>query len=365
MPPSHARTIQLSGDLVVGKARALYGELRHCARRRDVRTLVLDFTGVGRVDSSAVAVVGLVERQLRRHGKQLELVGLDERARAAFSLQPPPPVEELPVAPEGTVERVGGRVLALGASASSLGHLVGETGRVGLAVAIGRRRMPAGSLAAHVVTMGVDAIFVVGLLAFLLGMTLAFQGAVQLRRFGAGVFVADMVGFSMVRELGPLMTAVILTGRTGAAIASELGTMKVGSEIDALAASGISPVRFLVLPRLAAITLVGPALTLMAVFIGILGGMLVSALVLQLPPVTYWTHVVERLELGDWLHGLGKSLVFAWIIGLSGCHLGLRANRDASSVGAATTRTVVVSIFFIIVVDAIFATLATLSVRPL
>ena len=99
----------------------------------------------------------------------------------------------------------------------------------------------------------------------------------------------------------------------------------------------------------------------MAIYIGMLGGMLVSSLVLQLPAVTYWSHVVERLELSDWLHGIGKSFVFAWIIGLSGCHLGLRANRDASSVGAATTRTVVVSVFFIIVVDAIFATITTFA----
>jgi phospholipid/cholesterol/gamma-HCH transport system permease protein len=359
--PSHERTVQLSGDLVVPGARALYGELRHAARRRDVKTLVLDFADVGRVDSSAVAVIALVERQLARHGKRIELANLAERHRAAFSLVPAPAEPELPPPPPGAIERVGERMIALGTSARGLGHLLAETGRVGFAVATGRRRMPAGALASHIVIMGVDAVFVVGLLAFLLGMTLAFQGAVQLSRFGAGVFVADMVGFSMVRELGPLVTAVILTGRTGAAIASELGTMKVGSEIDALAASGISPVRFLVLPRLVAITLVGPALTLMAIYIGMLGGMLVSAIVLQLPAVTYWSHVVERLELSDWLHGIGKSFVFAWIIGLAGCHLGLRANRDASSVGAATTRTVVVSVFFIIVVDAIFATIATFS----
>jgi len=166
----------------------------------------------------------------------------------------------------------------------------------------------------------------------------------------------------MVREIAPLMTAVILTGRTGAAIAAELGTMQVRSEVDALSTMGIEPVRFLILPRMASITVIGPALSLMGMFIGMAGGMLVATLTLDLPPAMFWQRMVERVELADFAHGLVKSLVFAWIIGLAACHLGMRAGGDASSVGRATTRTVVSSIFFIIVVDAIFAT-ATLLWR--
>jgi phospholipid/cholesterol/gamma-HCH transport system permease protein len=208
--------------------------------------------------------------------------------------------------------------------------------------------------------MGVGAIFIVALLSFLTGMTMAFQGAVQLQRFGAGVFVADMIGMSMARELVPLMTAVILTGRTGAAIAAELGTMRVRSEIDALSTMGISPGRFFIVPRIAAITVVGPALTLIGIFVGILGGMLVATMTLDMPAVTFWSRVVDRVNLLDFVHGVGKSLVFAWIIGIVGSHLGMRASGDASSVGTATTRTVVVSVFFIVVVDAVFATITTL-----
>jgi phospholipid/cholesterol/gamma-HCH transport system permease protein len=208
--------------------------------------------------------------------------------------------------------------------------------------------------------MGSDGILIVGLISFLLGTTMAFQGIVQLQRFGAGVYVADMVGMSMVRELAPLMTAVIITGRTGAAIAAELGTMQVRSEIDALATMGINPVRFLILPRILAITFIGPALTLMGMFIGMLGGMLVAALMIDMPAVTFWQRMAERVAINDFAHGLVKSLVFAWIIGFAGCHLGMRAGGDASSVGSATTRTVVSSIFFIIVVDAVFATITTM-----
>jgi phospholipid/cholesterol/gamma-HCH transport system permease protein len=136
--------------------------------------------------------------------------------------------------------------------------------------------------------------------------------------------------------------------------------MRVRSEIDAMQTMGIDPVRFLVVPRLLAITLVVPALALLAMFIGSVGGMLVARITLELPPGLFWARMVDRLALDDFTHGLGKSFVFAWIIGLAGAHLGMRARGDAGSVGAATTRTVVVSIFFIIVVDAVFATVSTI-----
>jgi phospholipid/cholesterol/gamma-HCH transport system permease protein len=165
----------------------------------------------------------------------------------------------------------------------------------------------------------------------------------------------------MVRELVPLMTAVIITGRTGAAIAAELGTMQVRSEIDALSTMGIDPVRFLIVPRVVAITVAGPALTLIGIFVGVLGGMLVAAVTLDMPAETFWARVVDRVTLLDFVHGLGKSVVFAWIIGFAGSHLGMRAGGDASSVGTATTRTVVTSVFFIILVDAVFATITTFA----
>jgi phospholipid/cholesterol/gamma-HCH transport system permease protein len=354
--------VRLRGDLVVPAVGGLYTTLRTVARRREVRTLVLDFSGAGRIDSSGIAVVALIGRQLARQGKQLDLSCMQDQHRAALALAPElteEPAES--VATAGSLERAGERVLDLVAGVRTFGGLVGQTVRQLAAVATRRSRMPAGALRHQIEAMGVGAIFIVGLLSFLTGMTMAFQGAVQLQRFGAGVFVADMIGMSMVRELVPLMTAVIITGRTGAAIAAELGTMQVRSEIDALSTMGIDPVRFLIVPRILAITLIGPALTLIGIFIGILGGMLVAAVTLDMPAVTFWARVVDRVTLLDFAHGLGKSLVFAWIIGLAGSHLGMRAGGDASSVGTATTRTVVVSVFFIIVVDALFATITTFA----
>ena len=208
------------------------------------------------------------------------------------------------------------------------------------------------------VRMGVDALFICGLLSFLMGMTLAFQGTVQLSRFGAGPYVADLVGVSVVREFAPMMTAIVLTGRAGAAIAAELGTMRVGAEIDALQAMGISPVRFLVVPRIGALTIMQPALTLLAMFLGILGGILVADLTVGLSPTVFIARVMDRVELADFIHGVGKSVIFAWIIGFTGSFFGLRTPANASTVGAATTRTVVVCIFFILLVDASFATIS-------
>lgn len=357
--------VRLKGDLVVPTARHLHGTLKNLCRRRDVKKLVLDFEGVGRLDSSGVAVIELVRRAMHQSSKEITLEHLDARHSAAFELAPQshtalPPPEPGP----GALERVGDRIYAAADTTRSLGGLVYQTLRQGWHVATRRKHLPSGSLAEHVLAMGADAIFIVGLLAFLLGMTVAFQGAVQLQKFGAGVFVADMVGWSMVREFAPLITAVVMTGRTGAAIAAELGTMRVGSEIDALTTMGVSPIRFLVIPRMTALTLVQPALTLMAMFIGIAGGYVVAASTVDMSLVTFWERITYRVMLPDFAQGLGKSLMFAQIIGFTACHLGLSARGDASSVGRATTRTVVVSIFMIVVVDAVFATIITLARHP-
>jgi phospholipid/cholesterol/gamma-HCH transport system permease protein len=355
----HAAVVHVHGDVDAHAAPALYGKLRAACRRRDVTKIVVDFSEAKRIDSSGIATIAVVRRQIERAGKQLELDALAPHHKAALALAPRDLPRAQPEEHAGALERLGGSVLATGSSGRALFALVVETIRQSFAVMFGKRRLPAGAITQHIAKMGVDGMFIVGLLSFLIGMTMAFQGAVQLQRFGASVFVADMIGVSMVRELAPLMTAVIVTGRTGAAIAAELGTMRVRSEIDALSTMGINPVRFLIVPRMAAITFVVPALVLMAIFIGMAGGMMVASLSLDMSISNFWQRIAERVQITDFLHGMGKSFVFAWIIGFTGSHLGMRARGDASSVGAATTRTVVAGIFFIILVDAVFATIST------
>jgi len=202
---------------------------------------------------------------------------------------------------------------------------------------------------------GAMALPIVSLISFLVGLIMAYQAAVQLRQFGADIYVADLVGLSVVREMGPLMAAIILAGRTGAAFAATLANMKANDEVDALESLGISPVQFLVLPRLIALAVMMPLLALYSNGVGILGGMAVAAGVLEIPPSAYWIETQSIVDLSDVNSGLLKSVAFGVLIGLSGCLRGLQADRSAAGVGQAATSAVVTGILLIIVADALFA----------
>ena len=196
---------------------------------------------------------------------------------------------------------------------------------------------------------------IVSLVSFLVGVILAFQAAIQLQQYGAAVFVADLVGLSVVREMGPMMAAVIMAGGIGAAFAAQLGNMKVDEEIDALETLGLSTVDFLVLPRLLAITLMMPILALYANVLGILGGMFVSATMLNIPATAYWIETQNRVGFSDVTSGLIKSVFFGLFIGLAGCLRGMKCERSAAGVGIATTSAVVTGILLIVIGDAVFA----------
>jgi len=196
---------------------------------------------------------------------------------------------------------------------------------------------------------------IVSLVSFLVGVILAFQAAIQLQPYGAAVFVADLVGLSVVREMGPMMAAVIMAGGIGAAFAAQLGNMKVDEEIDALETLGISTVDFLALPRLFAVTLMMPILALYANVLGILGGMFVSATMLNIPAAAYWVETQNRVGLSDVNSGLIKSVFFGLAVGLAGCLRGMKCERSAAGVGKATTSAVVTGILLIVIADAVFA----------
>ncbi len=196
---------------------------------------------------------------------------------------------------------------------------------------------------------------IVSLIGLLVGLILAYQAAVLMRQFGADIYVADAVGLAMVREMGAMMTAVILAGRTGAAVAAPLGNMRANDEIDALETLGIRPVDFLVIPKLAALALMMPLLTLYSNFMGILGGMFVSLTVLDIPPAAYWVQTISAIDLSDVASGVIKSAVFGILVGLAGCHRGLLAERSSAGVGRAATSAVVMALLLIIIADAFFA----------
>ncbi len=206
---------------------------------------------------------------------------------------------------------------------------------------------------------GVQALPIVSLISFLIGLILAFVGNVQLTNFGASLFVADLVGIAMVREMGVVMTAIIMSGRTGAAFAAHLGSMKANEEIDALRTFGFDPFDFLVLPRMLALVLMMPVLTIFANFVGIFGGMLVGWMV-GISPELYWAETRKAVDLTNGSLGVIKSVFFGAAIAVSGCMQGMKAGNSSAAVGEATTRAVVASITTVIVLDSAFAAIFTM-----
>ena len=204
---------------------------------------------------------------------------------------------------------------------------------------------------------GFNAMPIVALLAFLVGVVIAYQGAVQLQRFGANIFIADLVGLAMLRELSPMITAIIVAGRSGSAFTAQIGTMKVTEEIDALRTIGIPPVELLVLPKLLAMLVALPLLTVFADILGVLGGMVMARTQLGIGFQDFFDRLGQAVAMQDFLIGFGKAPVFALVITLIGCFQGFKVSGSADSVGRRTTVSVVQAIFLIIVVDAGFSVL--------
>ncbi|MCQ8105358.1 ABC transporter permease [Methylomonas sp. SURF-2] len=248
---------------------------------------------------------------------------------------------------------IGTRVLGLAKDSRLLLVFVGELILAFGAVVRGRARFRLLDLFIFIQDAGPNGFPIVSLISLLVGLILAFVGALQLAMFGAQIYIADLVALGTVREMGPLMTAVIMSGRTGAAYAAQLGTMNVNSEIDALKTMGISPMEFLALPRILALVLMMPLLTLYADLLGILGGAAVSYSAFDVSWVQYYNQIVKAVDMVDVAVGFGKSVVFALLIAIAGCMRGMACGRSASAVGDAATAAVVDSIVYIVVSDSL------------
>ena len=257
------------------------------------------------------------------------------------------------------MDRIGGRIgTAVLAAWQGAWDMLGFMGDAVLAcgrLVVGKARFRRVDLCIFVQECGVQALGIVTLIRFLIGLILAFMGAVQLRQFGAQVFVADLVGLGMTREMGAVMTGIIMAGRTGAAFAAQLGTMQVNEEIDALQTMGIPPMEFLVLPRMLALMLMMPLLCVYADLMGMLAGLLIGTGLLDLSLVEYINETRKAVHLVDCGLGLFKSVLFGALVALAGCLRGMQCGRSASAVGAAATSAVVTGIVWIIASDGLFA----------
>lgn len=352
--------LRLSGDVVLDAAADLYAELRRLSVDRSVRALTVDFSDVGTLDSAGAAAAKLGVEMFERTGRRCDLRHLSGQHAEALALVTE---EREAVAPRESagpwLTRLASRLEAW-RTVVEVAEVVVDTAESGVRTVARRDRRRWAAVAEQTIVLGVDATLIVSVLSFLIGVILAFQGAFQLRKFGAEVFMAELVSLGMVREFGPIITAIILAGRSGAAMAAEIGTMSVHEEVDALRSMGISTAQYLVFPRVAAMTIAQPLLTLLSMAIGIGAGIAMGALQ-GIPRSVSFERMQGALTLDDFSLGLIKSVLFAWIIGFVGCFMGLTTRGGASRVGKNTTRAVVLSIFLIVVVDSIVTTVWTVS----
>lgn len=319
-------------------------------------TLTVDAAGVDYCDVAGLALLLELRRRAEAAGAGFALTGLNERFRSLYEQFTPqdlsPPASEL-VKPS-LPEEVGRKASILIEDVIALVGFVGEFS-MALARAAANPRRVRWCDAVHVAeTAGANACPIIVLIGFLMGLIMAFQSAMPLKQFGAEIFVANLLGLSMLRELGPLVTAIILAGRSGSAFAAEIGTMTVNEEINALVTMGLDPVRFLVVTRVLAAMAMTPLLTIFFNLAGLVGGALVM-LSLGYPLVAYVNQVHMSVTLGDFMGGLFKAMVFSLLVCAIGCQRGLRTRGGASSVGQSTTSAVVSGIILIAVADGVFA----------
>ena len=255
--------------------------------------------------------------------------------------------------------RVGAGSLGFFATAADFVSFLGEA-IIGIGrMLVGKARLRRSDLMLAIEDCGPSALPIAALISFLVGLILAFVGAIQLQQFGAAIFVANLVGIAMVREMGAMMTAILMSGRTGAAFAANLGTMQVSDEVSALQTLGIPPMEFLVVPRIVALSLMMPLLTVFANIVGMLGGMLIGVLMLDISPITYYNQTSGAVGINDWAVGLVKAVLFGAVVAIVGCWRGMRCQRSAAAVGAAATSAVVLCIVLIIIIDATATVICT------
>jgi phospholipid/cholesterol/gamma-HCH transport system permease protein len=321
------------------------------------RRIVIEASGLAAWDSSIVNFLAGLMQICRARQITLDRSGLPDGLNRLLELaaaSPDPRQAGVPVA-ESFLVRTGKDMLA---SIAQLGSYVEFIGNVALALGaamLGRARYRHIDLIEVVQGAGANALGIVTLISYLVGIIMAFMGAIQLQQFGASIYVADLVGIAVVREMGAMMTGVIMAGRTGAAFAAQLGSMKVTQEIDALATTGISPVEFLVVPRVVGLVLMMPLLCLYADFVGILGGATVGVGMLGLTLHGYLQQTIAAITLPGLVGGLVKSIVYGVLIAIAGCYQGCRCGQSSSAVGDAATAAVVTAIVMIVVACGIFA----------
>jgi phospholipid/cholesterol/gamma-HCH transport system permease protein len=369
--PGHGHTITVSGDkgkrvtfaisgrVALDNLQAFTTEVQTRLREMIPAALTVDLAGVDYLDSAGALALIELESDARGRSVTFEFVNLTAKARGIMGLIDPKALTTVSLITDrqagNILERVGGETLKTLNDFKQVVIFLGELLGALTHALFHPRAVRWQDVAFYMKRAGVDGLPIVGLISLLLGLILAFMSSLQLKQFGANIYVASLLAIAIVKELGPIMTAILVAGRSGSAFAAEIGTMMVNEEVDALTTMGFNPVRFLAVPKVLAAMIVVPLLTLYADLFGILGGVIVGVLGLDLTAYTYLKETQRSLSLMDIITSLIKSGVFAVLIAGIGCQRGFEVRGGAEAVGAATTSAVVAAIFLIILTDSAFA----------
>ena len=350
------RAVRFAGQLRLADAKWVWDKLRgiggHTRDRLDI-----DLGGVESADGASVALLFALRDRLEREGVRSSLIHAPAHMTPLLDLYAAGGATPLVPPREDAITTLG-RLTA--AAVDRLASAVAFLGEAADSVVRFARNRKAGNWREISVLLdraAADGVPIVALLNFLIGFVIAFQLARGLQRFGANVYVADIVGIAITRELAPLMTAIIIAGRSGAAYAAEIGTMRVSEEIDALRTLGIAPVPYLVIPRVVTLAIAAPVLTLLGNVVGVIGGGVVATASLGLSPSAYVTEIGSAVAGSDVWTGLVKSVAFGATIAFIGCRAGFATQGAAAGVGRSTTHTVVASLFMIVILDTLFSVL--------
>jgi phospholipid/cholesterol/gamma-HCH transport system permease protein len=359
--PDGTLRVALGGDWTLGRGiPAASGVIERIESPPLPSKVVFDTRILAGWDSGLLTFLLAVLSRCAQLGVEADPRGLPEGVRRLLALATAAPAGPGRRKPEreAVLARAGGVAMAGWSAFGEMLAFVGEAFLSLLRLCAGKARFQRSDFLLAVQDCGARSLPIVALINLLVGLILAFVGAIQLSRFGAQIYVADLVGIGMLRDIAPIMTGIIVTGRTGASFAAQLGTMEANEEIDALRTLGIPPMDFLVLPRLLALSLMMPLLCLYADLMGIAGGLVVAGSMLDVSPLQYLLETKKAIHLNDLFLGLFMSAVFGVLVSLAGCMRGIRSGRSASAVGEATTSAVVTGIVSIVVATAIITAIS-------
>jgi phospholipid/cholesterol/gamma-HCH transport system permease protein len=351
--------IYLSGEFGLKNLTVFNGDIRREISKQKLDSVTIDFSEVCYLDSAAAVALVQIEKDVEYQNVQIRLINLNDESKGIFSVIHDEALNHLAFKSlqngDGLIRKIGQASSDIAGDISNFISFIGELLEAFFYIVRHPKTLRVKDVLFYVQRAGVDGLPIVALIGALTGLIIAFMSFLQLKMIGANIYVPALVSFAMVKELGPIMTAILVAGRSGSAFAAEIGTMMVNEEVDALHTMGFDPIRFLAVPKVLATIIVVPILTVYADFFGVLGGMVIGVTSLDLTITTYVNQSLKTIQVFDIVTSLIKAGVFAALIAAIGCHKGFQVRSGAQDVGKFTTSAVVAAIFMIVVADSIFA----------